>query len=94
MLTIRTCAALSLAAALGAASLAPAANAQANCDNYGKLSLQQQKENETLKCGFTGPEWISDLKALVAWCGGVGPDQWKAQLQQRAQKLAACKAGK
>ena len=94
MLTNRTCAALWLAAGLGAASFAPAANAQANCDTYGKLALQQQKENEALKCGFTGPEWSSDLKALIAWCGSVGPEQWKVQLQQRAQKLVVCKGGK
>jgi hypothetical protein len=59
---------------------------------YGKLALDQQKENDALKCGFKGPEWSSDLKAHVAWCGSVGPDQWKVQLQQRKQKLDACKA--
>ena len=95
MLNIRTCAALSLTALFSAASFAPAANAQAaDCGTYGKLALQQQKENEGNKCGFAGPEWSADLKAHVAWCGGVGPDKWKQQLQMRAQKLAACKAGK
>jgi len=93
MQNIRTCAALALAALISAASFSPAANAQANCDTYGKLALQQQKENEAEKCGFTGPEWSADLKAHMAWCGGVGPDQWKVQLQKRAQKLATCKKG-
>jgi hypothetical protein len=91
MQTIRTCAAVALAALLSAASFAGEANAQANCDTYGKLALQQQKENEASKCGFTGPEWSPDLKAHMAWCAGVGPDQWKVQLQKRAQKLATCK---
>lgn len=68
------------------------AMAQANCDLYGKLALQQQKENESLKCGFTGPSWSPDLKAHIAWCTGVGPDQWKAQLQSRKQQLDACRA--
>lgn len=90
----RTCAALSLAALVGAASLSPAAYAQANCPTYGKLALQQQKDNEAYKCGFTGPEWGGDLKAHVAWCSSVGPDQWKHMLQEREQKLAACKKGK
>ncbi len=90
----RTCAALAAAAFLGAAWFAPPANAQANCATYGKLSLQQQKDNESYKCGFAGPEWSSDLKAHMAWCGTVGPDQWKQSLQGREQKLAGCKAGK
>lgn len=94
MSTIRTSAALALATLLSAASFAPAANAQANCDTYGKLALQQQKENEAEKCGFSGPEWSADLKAHMAWCAGVGPDQWKVQLQKRAQQLAKCKTGK
>lgn len=86
-----TRAAYAAAALLAAAACSPAANAQANCDTYGKLALQQQKENEAEKCGFSGPEWNPDLKAHMAWCAGVGPDQWKVQLQKRAQQLAACK---
>jgi hypothetical protein len=84
-------AAAMLAGSLSAAGFASVANAQANCDTYGKLALQQQKENEAGKCGFAGPEWSADLKAHMAWCAGVGPDQWKIQLQTRAQKLAASK---
>lgn len=81
----------SLGAVLNA-GLATSALAQANCETYGKLALQQQKENEANGCGFSGQEWSPDLKAHVAWCNGVGPDQWKVQLQARAQKLTACKA--
>ena len=87
----RTFAAVCLSAfAVGA--LASGAHAQANCDTYGKLALQQQQENVEGKCGFSGPEWSPDLKAHIAWCGGVGPDQWKSQLQKRKQQLDACKA--
>lgn len=89
---LRLYAAGCLTALVGAAGLATGANAQANCDTYGKLALQQQQENVTAKCGFTGPEWSPDLKAHVAWCGTVGPDQWKVQLQTRKQQLDACKA--
>lgn len=84
--------AVALAALLGVATQSSAGLAQANCDTYGKLALQQQKENEAGKCGFSGPEWSSDLKAHIAWCGGVGPDQWKVELQKRAQQLEACKS--
>ena len=64
------------------------ASAQADCETYGRLALQQQRENEQRRCGFKGPEWSSDLKAHVAWCARVGPNQWRASVQSRAQKLA------
>ncbi len=80
------------AALIGVAGLATGAHAQANCETYGKLAIQQQQENVAEKCGFSGPEWSPDLKAHIAWCGGVGPDQWKSELQKRKQQLDACKS--
>lgn len=58
------------------------------CATYGRISLQQQRENEQRSCGFSGPSWSADLRKHVQWCNSVGPDQWKAQLQQRAKMLA------
>jgi hypothetical protein len=87
-LTIQAC----LTALAATAVASSAARAQANCDTYGKLAMQQQQENTANKCGYTGPQWSPDLKAHIAWCGGVGPDQWKAELQMRQQKLDACKS--
>lgn len=79
--------------AIGVAGLgAPRAHAQANCEMYGKLAMQQQQQNVQEKCGFTGPQWSPDLKAHIAWCGGVGPDQWKSELQARQKQLDGCKA--
>jgi hypothetical protein len=78
--------------AFAATAVASAAHAQANCETYGKLAMQQQQENADNKCGYTGPQWSPDLKAHIGWCGGVGPDQWKAELQTRQQKLDACKS--
>jgi hypothetical protein len=82
----------SLALLAGLMGLGSGAAAQANCDTYGKLAIQQQQENAEAHCGFTGPEWSPDLKAHIAWCGTVGPDQWKVELQKRKQQLDACKA--
>ncbi len=94
MSILRTQALLLASLAVGAVVAAQPAAAQANCETYGKLALQQQKENESLKCGFSGPEWSGDLKAHVGWCSSVGPEEWKVQLQSRTQQLAQCKAGK
>lgn len=87
----RISAALAAALLAGQMGLITTANAQANCDEYGRLALKQQKENEGKKCGFTGPAWSPDLKAHVAWCQSVGPDKWKEQLQNRDKALADCK---
>jgi hypothetical protein len=81
---------IAAAALTGAALSSGGALAQANCDEYGRLALKQQKENETGKCGFKGPEWSADLKAHVSWCQSVGPDKWKEQLQLRTQALGGC----
>ena len=79
--------ALATAIVVAAAS---GAHAQANCEMYGKLALKQMQENEQKKCSLKGAEWNADLKAHVAWCATVPPDQWKIQLQKREQALAAC----
>lgn len=68
--------------------------AQATCEMYGKLAVQQQQANAEAGCGFTGDEWSSDLKRHVDWCGSVPPDQWKVELQKREQALDACKTEK
>ena len=84
--------ALGCCAALLGAGTVPQAHAQASCDVYGRLAVQQQQENAELKCGFSGTEWSPDLKAHLAWCASVGPDQWKAELQKRKQQLDACRS--
>lgn len=81
-----------LAVFAGSLAITTGAMAQANCDTYGKLAIRQQQENVEGKCGFAGPEWSPDLKAHMAWCGTVGPDQWKEQLQKRKLQLDGCKA--
>lgn len=82
-----------LIATIGLAAFSSVAVAADSCDTYGKLALQQQKQNESGKCGFSGPEWSSDLKAHIGWCGGVSPQEWQAMLQKRTRMLAEC-AGK
>ena len=52
------------------------------------LALEQARENEQRKCGFEGPEWNTDRKRHLDWCGTVGPAQWKASPQKRAQMLS------
>lgn len=87
----RTTALSTLMAALGALTLvAVPASAQSNCQWYGATALKQQQQNEKQKCGFSGPEWNSDLGRHLAWCGSVPPDVWKTSAQKRDQQLAEC----
>lgn len=90
---IRRVALTTLFTALGVLAYVVApASAQSNCQWYGSTALKQQQQNEKLKCGFTGPEWNSDLSRHLAWCGSVPPATWKASAQKRDQMLAECSA--
>lgn len=79
---------------LGMTAATPSAMADDNCDQYGKIALQQQKGNEAEKCGLSGQEWSTDLKGHIDWCMKVGPEKWKEQLRLRAAALAGCKTKK
>jgi hypothetical protein len=83
-------AAAAFAGTIGAAAFAPAAQAEANCDWYARLALRQQQQNELKKCGFSGPEWSSELRAHANWCATVGPHEWKNEARKREQMLARC----
>ncbi|MCB1506787.1 MAG: hypothetical protein KDJ47_17610 [Hyphomicrobiaceae bacterium] len=86
-----TAAPLALLSALAAlASVTAPVAAQSNCQWYGATALKQQQQNEKLKCGFSGPEWNSDLGRHLQWCGSVPPNVWKSSAQKRDQMLAAC----
>ena len=89
MRAARAAIAVALAAGLWAGAVTHA-GAQSNCSTYGYLALKQARENEQRKCGKSGPRWSTDLNAHVAWCGTVGPQQWKAELRTRAKELQDC----
>ena len=77
---------------LGAVASLPlmTAVAHADCNWYAQTALKQQQQNEQLKCGFVGPAWTSDMKAHLAWCGGVAPDKMKSEAQARDKQLQTC----
>ncbi len=79
-----------LAAGLALLASAPAASAQANCEMYAKLAAQQQKQNESSKCNFSGADWSADTQGHLAWCNSASPQQWQAALQRRKQALDGC----
>jgi hypothetical protein len=78
------------AAGLTLLAAAPSASAQANCEMYAKLAVQQQKQNEESKCDLKGPDWSADAKGHMSWCASASPQQWQAALQRRKQALDTC----
>jgi len=62
-----------------------------NCNTYAQASAKQEQENKLRSCNLTGDFWTTDLKKHIAYCKSVPPQQWKAALKERKNKLAACK---
>lgn len=92
MSKLRLIAAAALLAGLAATGQVVLAQQAINCDWYADTALKQQKLNADRKCGLKGESWHFDRAAHVAWCQGVGPDQWRLQAQFRDQELAKCQA--
>jgi len=84
--------AIAIASAIGFAGFTSTAQAQANCETYGKLAQKLAKQNEERKCGLTGPRWSTDLEGHKKWCGTVGPTEWRTELKKRTVELKKCKA--
>ena len=62
-----------LALGLAGLALARPASADANCEMYAKLAVQQQRENEAGKCELKGEDWSADLKQHLSWCAAASP---------------------
>lgn len=94
MMTTRKSVALTLAAAIGLAGLAPiSAMAQGGCDWYVKISLKQQSMNVAKGCHKTGPQWSASREVHQKFCASVRPVVWKKVAQMRKAELDNnCKA--
>ncbi len=76
----------------GAACVLPGhVSAQGSCEDYAKIALKQQQDNERLKCGYKSDGWSADLRSHTGWCAGVSPDIWRKAIQTRHKELEACR---
>jgi len=41
---------------------------EVRCDQYAKKAVEQNNENISKGCGFSGPEWSSDYTTHFNWC--------------------------
>ena len=68
------------------------AETEQRCDVYVKSSLQQNKENVTQGCGFTGGRWNNNASGQKNWCLGVGEHILSSETAERSSLLASCKS--
>jgi hypothetical protein len=65
------------------------------CRDYANSASQDNKENEQLRCGFSGPRWQSNIESHFRWCvtepaHSLGPAI--AERKARAAELNRCRA--
>lgn len=65
--------------------------ALADCADYGVKAVQQQNENVSLGCGFSGLRWHSDAAGHAAFCGLVGEGSVSGETAIRETELAKCR---
>lgn len=79
-------------AALTVAAGAARADSSLDCDAYATKAIAQQKENQSLRCGFVGHAWTADVQAHRSWC--QLPEVHMANLvledNARTEALLAC----
>lgn len=68
------------------------------CRPYADSAAAAEATNLKLGCGFSGPEWQTDVRAHLGWCIGLNPkvipDATDAQTAKRTSAIQDCKAQK
>jgi hypothetical protein len=70
--------------------LASPVSAAEDCNWYALTSAKQEQENVSRKCGFKGDGWSTDLRAHMAYCQSVPPEEWRKAIEARKQQLQGC----
>lgn len=64
--------------------------ANEDCAIYANQAVNQQKENLSKSCGFTGPAWKADALYHYNWCARVDKDSADQGADLRRRALATC----
>lgn len=70
------------------------ADANLNCEAYGKAAVDQQQQNIQNKCGFGGGRWSNNYAGHVAWCKSSNVQMANLTHEDRARTkaLEGCKS--
>ncbi len=60
------------------------------CEGYAGISREQNAENKSRNCGFTGEHWHDNETNHQQWCRSVSVQQAKAALAERDEQLRNC----
>jgi hypothetical protein len=63
-----------------------------NCDDYAKVAVSQNQENEKLGCGLTGQRWSNDFDGHRFWCVSAADAELATERAARQVALDKCKA--
>ena len=61
------------------------------CYGYAKGAINDEQQNVSLGCGFSGPAWQSSLDNHWLWCSGASAGAPEGQQKMRAEQLATCR---
>ena len=66
------------------------------CKQYAEQAIEQEQQNITMECGYTGQDWSTDYDIHSEWCmsNPINSEVPKNKLQSRADNLTECKAAK
>jgi len=67
------------------------AASDAECTEYAKFAVAQNKTNKNLGCKFKGERWHKNRIAHFIFCKAVGSDLSGRETDNRASKLAQCR---
>lgn len=66
------------------------AGSHANCVNYGRIAVQQQRRNLANRCGYAGLEWHLNEGAHYTWCRVASGGARRAGIANRRAALNRC----
>lgn len=62
-----------------------------NCVAYAGSAVADNSENNSRKCGLTGPRWHGNATTHLRWCLGVAPWDAQSETTGRQKQLGMCK---
>lgn len=61
------------------------------CNNYANTAVNQQRQNFSQRCGFSGPRWHTNFQSHKNWCLSTNRNTANAETQARARGLRNCR---
>jgi len=60
------------------------------CRNYASTAVDQNRQNTSRSCGYSGNRWSNDYKGHYNWCTGVSRSTANGETDARVRNLQRC----